>query len=332
MSLLTTCPRCASQFRIKPEQLAAGAGWAQCGVCGAMFDARATLVPEEAPEAPVPLEEAPPAAPLAPAPDLAAEPQPVPSPENVEAAMPVGIVSRQAGDAEELNSIIVVDPDAALPEEPESLPVILPPPGPASVSVAAAVAPSPPEEAAPAAQGATAPMPQAEAPSLEPRQAAPRRALWTLLALLLLIVLAGQGAYFQRDALVAAAPALRPALQQLCSWVGCRLALPHDLNSLAIIGSELHVSARNAHAATLRVTLANQSDEAQAWPNLRLSLQGLDGHTRASVVLAPEQYLGGTSLLAAGLPAQSQHSARVEVTVEGAPLLASQPYNLDIFY
>ena len=331
MSLLTTCPRCASQFRIKPEQLAAGAGWAQCGVCGAMFDARASLVPEETPETLPPIEEAPPAAPLAPAPDLAAEPQPVSSPENVGAAVPVGIASRQAGGAEELNSIIVVDPDAALPEEPESLPVILPPPEPVSAG-AAAPAHAPPVESAPVAQAAPGPMPQAQAPPLEPRQAAPRRALWTLLALLLLIVLAGQGAYFQRDALVAAAPVLRPALQQLCSWVGCRLALPHDLGSLAIIGSELHVSARNPHAATLRVTLANQSDEAQAWPNLRLSLQGLDGQTRASVVLAPEQYLHDSALLAAGLPAQSQHSARVEVTVEGAPLLASQPYSLDIFY
>ena len=331
MSLLTTCPRCASQFRIKPEQLAAGAGWAQCGVCGAMFDARAALVPEEAPAAPLPVEEAPPAAPLVPAPDLAAEPQPVPSPENVEAAMPVGIVSRQAGDAEELNSIIVVDPDAALPEEPESLPVILPPSEPVSAG-AAAPAPSLSVEFAPVAQAVPGAMPQAPAPPLEPRQAAPRRALWILLALLLLIVLAGQGAYFQRDALVAAAPALRPALQQLCSWAGCRLALPHDLDSLAIIGSELHVSARNAHAATLRVTLANQSDEAQAWPNLRLSLQGLDGHTRARVVLAPEQYLHDSALLAAGLPAQSQHSVRVEVTVEGGPLLASQPYSLDIYY
>ncbi len=320
MSLLTTCPRCASQFRIKPEQLAAGGGWAQCGVCGARFDARATLIPEEAPEAPAPVEEVPPPAPLAPAPELAAEPQPLSSPENVEAAMPVGIVSRQADGAEELNSIIVVDPDAALPEEPESLPVILPPPEP--VSVAAAAAPPP--------QAATAPMPQA--PPLEPRQAAPRRAFWTLLALLLLIALAGQGAYFQRDALVAAAPALRPALQRLCSWAGCRLALPHDLSSVAIIGSELQVSTRDVHAATLRVTLANQSDEAQAWPNLRLRLQSLDGRTRASIVLTPAQYLHGTAEVGEGIPAQSQQSARMEVKAEGAPLLPSQPYDLDIFY
>ena len=131
MSLLTTCPRCASQFRIKPEQLAAGGGWVQCGVCGALFDARAALIPEDAPEAPASVEDALPAAPLsAPAPGLAAEPPPASSPGDAEAAMPAGIVSRQAGGADELNSIIVVDPDAPLPEEPESLPVILPPPEP----------------------------------------------------------------------------------------------------------------------------------------------------------------------------------------------------------
>ena len=335
MSLLTTCPRCASQFRIRPEQLAAGGGWAQCGVCGTMFDARATLIPEEAPAAAVPAVEVsqPPPAPAAEAAAVPVESSAAvtaaPAAGAVEEApLPAGILSRQTARSEgtELHSIILVDPDAPVPEEPETLPVISPLPGPSAVAAAAAVV-----AAAPAVAPAMAPAP-APAAREQPPEAVPRRAFWASLAFLLLLVLAAQGIYFQRDALVQNVPALRPALQQICAWTGCRLVLPHDIRSLAIIGSELQVSPRNAHVATLRVTLANQGESVQAWPKLKLSLQGLDGRTHASEILTPEEYLHGADLLGQGLPAQSQHTARVELTVEGPPLLSSQPYSLDIFY
>ena len=298
-----------------------------------MFDARATLIPEEAPVAAVPAVEAP-----HPPPAPAAETAPVAVESAVavtaatsaaaveEAPLPAGILSRQAARSEgaELNSIILVDPDAPIPEEPDVLPVISPLPGPPAVAANAAAVAAPP-----AVARAMEPVPEARE---QPPEAAPRRGLWTGLALLLLLVLAAQGIYFRRDALVQNVPALRPALQQVCAWAGCRLALPHDIRSLAIIGSELQVSPRNAHAATLRVTLANQGDSVQAWPNLKLSLQGLDGRTHASEILTPEEYLHDAGLPGRGLPAQSQHTARVELTVEGPPLLSSQTYSLDIFY
>ncbi len=299
-----------------------------------MFDARATLIPEEVPAAAVPAVEVPP-----PPPTPAAETGAVAvasavavtaaaPPAVEEAPLPGGILSRQTARSEgaELNSIILVDPDAPVPEEPEALPVISPLPGPSAVAVHPA-----PVTAPPAVAPAVVPAPAPEAQE-QPPEAAPRRGLWTSLAFLLLLVLAAQGVYFQRDALVQNVPALRPALQQVCAWMGCQLALPHDIRSLAIIGSELQVSSRNAHAATLRVTLANQGDSVQAWPNLKLSLQGLDGRTRASEILTPAEYLHDAGLLGEGLPAQSQHTARVELTVEGPPLLSSQPYSLDIFY
>lgn len=342
VSLLTTCPRCASQFRVRPEQLAAGGGWVQCGVCGAMFDARASLIPEEAPAVAAPVDEVlpPPSAPspslLETATDNSATPPALPEGPGEEGGeVPPGILSRQGGKsgAEELNSIILVDPDAPMPEEPESLPVILPPvkSSPAAPAVAAAPIPAAGVATDEVAVASAPPAPAAEV-DLTAVAKAPRRTIWAILAALLLLVLAAQGAYFQRDALVRAVPALRPPFQQLCSWAGCRLALPHDIGSLAIMGSELNVSGRNTHAATLRVTLANEADGAEAWPNLRVTLQGLDGRARANVVLTPEKYLRDAAILGGGLPAQSQHTVRVELTVEGPPLLPSQPYSLEIFY
>src|SRR5690606_29580945 len=43
----TTCPQCSSVFRLGPDQLDAAQGWVQCGVCGAAFDARASLLMED---------------------------------------------------------------------------------------------------------------------------------------------------------------------------------------------------------------------------------------------------------------------------------------------
>jgi predicted Zn finger-like uncharacterized protein len=43
MSLVTTCPACATAFRVVPDQLKVAEGWVRCGECGEVFDARSTL-------------------------------------------------------------------------------------------------------------------------------------------------------------------------------------------------------------------------------------------------------------------------------------------------
>jgi predicted Zn finger-like uncharacterized protein len=43
----TTCPQCASVFRLGADQLEAAQGWVQCSVCGAAFDAHPRLLLED---------------------------------------------------------------------------------------------------------------------------------------------------------------------------------------------------------------------------------------------------------------------------------------------
>ena len=47
MSFRTTCPACASVFRLGADQLDAAQGWVQCSVCGAAFDAHPSLLMED---------------------------------------------------------------------------------------------------------------------------------------------------------------------------------------------------------------------------------------------------------------------------------------------
>lgn len=54
MNYRSTCPRCASIFRLGPDQLEAAQGWVQCSVCGAAFDAHPSLLMADGSPLPTP--------------------------------------------------------------------------------------------------------------------------------------------------------------------------------------------------------------------------------------------------------------------------------------
>lgn len=205
MNYRAACPHCASVFRLGDDQLAAAAGWVQCGVCGAAFDARRSLLMEDgtslprAVEAEPPLP-APPAQPepehadsasLEPVPDSpspttfvdthsgdqAIEAPPASVPASGETPSPAGddaIAPAETGlprgirereDPLDLPSIILIDPNLPSYDEPGPMPVIRAAPPPQS----AALAPANP----PAAATITLAPPAAPAARIEYAQPAP---------------------------------------------------------------------------------------------------------------------------------------------------------------
>src|SRR5512139_3395473 len=108
----TTCPQCASVFRLGADQLDAAQGWVQCSVCGAAFDARPSLLMADG--SPLPPVESEPAEAL-PLPEAALPPAPgtavTPDEEAAAAAVvaedtsPRGIAQRET--SLELPSIIL---------------------------------------------------------------------------------------------------------------------------------------------------------------------------------------------------------------------------------
>jgi len=72
MSLVTRCPKCATAFRVLPEQLGARNGQVRCGKCSTVFDGIAALV--GASQASKATEAAPAPAPDEPLPEFLAEP------------------------------------------------------------------------------------------------------------------------------------------------------------------------------------------------------------------------------------------------------------------
>ena len=342
MNYRTTCPRCASVFRLGTDQLDAAQGWVQCSVCGGAFDAHPNLlmedgsplpppelpvepepVPAEAPAAETPAEEAMVTEPAAiePAPEPMAEPVPEPPP----SVMPVGIAHREHAD--DLPSIILIDPDIPVADDPGPLPQFH----------AAGLYPPLPEKAA-AAPPAPAPAPIARVEYATPLPgtariaSAPRRIkpwVWGIASALLLVSLFAQTAYFLRDTLVSRFPELRPGFEQACAMLGCTLSLPHDTSLVRILGSDLQAEPGNANQLRLTLTLGNHATHAQAWPVLVLTLTDRRDRPQARRSFAPSEYLSDPARVAAGMTAATEYPLTLTLTTRDLTLAG---YRLEVTY
>ena len=336
MSYRTTCPDCASIFLLGADQLAAAQGWVQCSVCGAAFDARPSLLMEDGsplPPAAEPepvetialAEEMPPveaesteAAPAAAAAAIPAEesPEAAAAEEAATDATPRGIAQREA--PLDLPSIILIDPDIAVADDPGPLPQIYPAPAYPATPAAPAVAPAARIEYA-APKPGTARIPAAA------RRYRPWP--WAAASALLAAVLLAQITFFLRDTLVSQLPQTRPAFEQVCAMLGCTLSLPKNLALLQIVGSDLQTEARGSLKLTL--TLGNRADHVQAWPVLVLTLTDARNRPLARRSFAPSEYLGDARRIVDGIPPRSEQALSLPLNVRN---LAPTGFDLQLAY
>lgn len=346
MNYRTTCPHCASVFRLAADQLDAAQGWAQCSVCGGAFDARLSLLLEDGsplpPIEPEPVEAPPPALEITPpseaethetdaataieatpgqeAPEATASPEDVAMP-----STPLGIAQREASD--DLPSIILIDPNIPVPDDPGPLPHIYAPNY--SYDPAAPVYPRAPDAFAP-----PPPLASIEYARSMPRTArvppAPRHIktwIWAVASTLLLVVLLAQATYFLRDTLVSRLPQARPGFEQACAVLGCTLSLPQNLALLQIIGSDLQTETRGRMKLTL--TLGNRANHVQAWPVLVLTLTDQRNQPLARRSFAPSEYLADARRIAAGIPPRSEQPLSLPLSVDN---LAPMGFDLQLNY
>lgn len=151
-------------------------------------------------------------------------------------------------------------------------------------------------------------------------QQARRKAFWRrplvrfalfLLALALGALLAGQYAYQERDRLAATHPALRPALEQLCFALDCRLGPPRRIDAVVIDSSTFTRVRPDTYR--LSFTVRNQAQQPVAVPSLELTLTDSQDQAVVRRVLAPRDLTAPADTLA---PA-SDWSGAVTIAVEG---------------
>lgn len=367
MNLHTTCSNCHSVFRITEQQLGAADGWAQCGVCAAPFDALAGMPVDErehylTPPEPEPIPETVTEAsgvetsapvtepePLAPAPlpaESVAE-SPVPAEPAAETLHPnlTGLERRFAAEAAEaegtphsdLPSIIIVDPDAKVPEDIGPIPEIREPSAQPYGHPVHELEDDDEEEgevageavAAAAAATVSRPVPS-EANFAVFGKNRERQPGWIWIAMpLLALLLLGQLAYFLRDPLAARYPELRPLFASACQTLGCRMGLPQNADQIKILGSDLQSEPGSSKRLTLALTIANQARYAQAWPILQLTLTDTRDNALARRIFAPSEYLNRPGLLEAGIPALSETPLSLHLETKD---LNASGFRVEVFY
>ncbi|HEX8988846.1 MAG TPA: DUF3426 domain-containing protein [Rhodocyclaceae bacterium] len=323
--MLTRCPRCATTFRVTPDQLKARHGRVRCGACQEVFDALESLIEAAAQAVPAP---------------------PHVVPVQTDAAAPAAIADDPRPPLQQDAA-----PEAAAQQAPQPAPI----PPQAAETAAADTAPPPELPATPAAaielppEEAMSAEPSAEtaAPTEEPEDAAseeedgadapglepllhdeprPSRLPWVLASVVALFVLLMQAAIHYRTELAVLSPGAKPLLEALCVPVGCNVPLPRKPDLLGIETSSLSPDAGGKLA--LSASLKNRAPFAQQFPDLELTLSDINEKPLVRRVLAPADYLTPDAL-AAGFAADSEVAVNLLVDAPGIPAAG---YQLYLFY
>lgn len=295
--MLTCCPACTTSFRVTPEQLKVRAGKVRCGKCQTVFNALDSLVeqPPEAATAPVITAVLPPVTPeilpsLAPAIAAAAAPA---QPAEIKVPLPeVDILLEPPSP-----NLAATNPEAQEEPSTEEAP---------AEEIVAAAEPASPEAVrdAAVAVGLVAARETTEIPGYnkwaEGAFTTPisvsvptSHPVWpfVLVALLLILSLAGQVAHYYRAELAVTTPSLRPLLESACALLDCEIPLPRHVELISIESSDLQVDPAQGGALTLSATLKNRAGYAQAWPSLEITLTDVQDTAVLRRVLQPAEYL-----------------------------------------
>ncbi len=190
----------------------------------------------------------------------------------------------------------------------------------------------PPPVVVPPAEPVVVPQSDSEAPP-EALPAPEKKPLptWltTLGAVFLLAALLLQSALFFRTDIVAYSPASRPALEALCGWAGCRIALPRNPDLLSIETSALEAEPGRAGLVALNAVLRNRAGYAQHYPQFELTLTDYQDKLIARRIFQPQEYLPPGAVLSNGMPANEEIDVKLHLDLGE---LQAAGYRVYLFY
>jgi predicted Zn finger-like uncharacterized protein len=332
--MLTRCPHCQTQFRVRAEQLTIRQGRVRCGVCQQAFNALESLR-DEIVAAPT---EIPAFTRVDPHHWAAHE---ISAPPGEESASPTPAVSTMQvaspAEADEASAPVSAAPEEVQKPEPAS--------APGRRLEEAEAAPEPEmrlEEQATAEptmgfqqteEAQTTPDDAAAAsdalprtPSVPAAPASPRRWPWAAGSVALALLLVAQLVYIFRSELAVSAPASRPFLISACETLGCSVPRPLRPDLMGIETSDL---APDGDKLRLSATLKNHASYAQDYPYLEITLTDTQDAALVKKALAPADYLPAGLDVAAGFPPGGEINVNLLLTVADVSPVG---YRLYLFY
>ena len=152
---------------------------------------------------------------------------------------------------------------------------------------------------------------------------------FVLIAVLLIITLAGQIAFRFRSEIAVGAPALRPALEILSQVFDSEIPMPHHVELISIENSDLQTDPTQGNLLVLNAILRNRASYGQAYPSLELSLTDTQDAAIARRVFAPGEYL--SPKIQVDKPFGENSDVAVRVWIEAKDISAAG-YRLYVFY
>ena len=294
MSLITRCPDCKTMFKVVPDQLRISEGWVRCGQCEFVFNASLNL--QDSPASPVETHEfrvdvPPDSLPLSAglAPDLQNTNL---QPRQTEYQPDSGSLEQNLNDLQRQDWKLVFDDQvqsagAVTSETAESASGIdgdeIRQPSPSAMDIVQ------PERFSFIRE------PQAKASAWS--NAGVRATLMTLTVLLLCTLLL-QLVLHERNRIAATQPVFKPALQSLCSLVGCKVTPFRQIESISIESSSLNKITGDVYR--LNLTMRNTSAIDLAAPSIELSLTDLQDQPLLRRVFPPSELVGMPPVLSPG--------------------------------
>jgi predicted Zn finger-like uncharacterized protein len=258
MSMQTACPICHTIFKVDEAHLASAQGMVQCGVCGMVFNARLHL-------------------------QLATEPSPI--------DIPTQSANR---DAEDTAAIVIDEPvavivvtedthdDIMLAEEPAPVEPQIAHNTPSIIVAEPLAVDDTPEQAV---------MTVVSPIAFKPTSSRLSRIMAGAVTVLLVGGIVVQISWQYKDYLAARFPVLAPAITNVCTLFGTRIAIPQDVSAIQLMNSSFEIDPKNKANILVNIDITNNADTPLQYPNIALRLTNSDDTLVSARNISVNEYL-----------------------------------------
>ena len=299
--MFTDCPSCERRFRIRAAQLGVADGWVTCGNCGETFYALERLYDSPLKKPPV----------LRETDEVAAQPPAVDiEPEQAHAPVPrIDLPEPEPVESEEAAEPAPEEPEPDQPGAEETAPEDIDLEQPVETVQQPDAALTLSQESAETesddmdkGQEVLPDLPPVLAGDPKQKIGSTAPVIWGSLVVVLALVAVTQLAWFNRDALLRAYPALAPRVEQLCKSLQCEPIRFRDVSAIELLNRQVSQHPRYRNALLASATMVNNAEYMQPFPDVELLIFATDGQVISRGRFRPGEYLNPDVSPSSGMP------------------------------
>lgn len=140
------------------------------------------------------------------------------------------------------------------------------------------------------------------------------KVLWGIFTAILLIAIAAQLAWFNRDYLLQRYPELRPWAENLCEKLDCEVSRVSSTAGIKLLNRDVRLHPNYQDTLLVNATMANRSDRVTPFPEIQFALFDTEGKMIAERKFRPAEYLDSSIDIRHGMPVDLPVHFVLEVT------------------